>query len=212
MGAWYIQMLKLYSSNTSIWTPYKKESLRLALIHSVMDTSEDDCIGSSALYTCRKCAYYHKAQLWQLHRGRERTGPGSVEVPDAMVTNTGDTSPSGPVSLVSYEVVSDSEDDLSPSKKSSCMVMDTEAGPDAEKLLGFTNVSIIPSDELFCMLMLRMQGDLEVGKVLCNFRNSCFVKSSSEISTMKEKEIYLRPITTVTRFGPTSKRPAVLDL
>ena len=118
----------LYSCNTSIWSPYKKESLRLAIIHSVMDTSENNCIGSSALYTCRKCVYYHKSQRWQLQGLRKRPVPDSVEVPDAMVTNTGDTSPSGPVSLVPYEVMSDSEDDLSTSKKSSCMTIDTKAG------------------------------------------------------------------------------------
>ena len=93
-----------------------------------------------------------------------------------------------------------------------CTLYDEERNVLAKSLSDFTNISLVQSDQTFCTLMSCMEGDLEVGEVLCNYINSCFEKRALILSEIKEKEIYLRPKSTITSSGRLSKRPIILDL
>ena len=75
-----------------------------------------------------------------------------------------------------------------------------------------TFLSLLPTDEMFCTLISCLNGDYEIGKAMCEFINSCFLKRSLALSMKKEKDIYLRPELTVTKFGRHSKRPSRFDI
>ena len=81
-----------------------------------------------------------------------------------------------------------------------------------DQLSQFSCLNVRSTREMFHTLMSCMQGDLEVGRVLCDFINSCFNKRSIKLAEIKEDEIYLRPISTVTQSGRVSKRPNILNL
>ena len=68
------------------------------------------------------------------------------------------------------------------------------------------------SDEIFCLLMTCLNGDLDIGKAVCKFVNSCFETRYTYLGDYREKEILLRPKVTVTRSGRNSKRPVRLDI
>ena len=79
-------------------------------------------------------------------------------------------------------------------------------------LSSFLSIDITPSHELFHTLMTGMHGDLEVGRSMCNYVNSCHKIRSEKLSYMTETAILQRSKSTVTRSGRTSKRPVILDL
>ena len=81
-----------------------------------------------------------------------------------------------------------------------------------EQLSSFSNISINPSNESFRCLMSYNHGDVEVGKILCSFINKSFEKRSSKTHEIKEREKYIRPAYTSTKFGRLSKRPNRMDL
>ena len=93
-----------------------------------------------------------------------------------------------------------------------CSLYDEERHILEKSLLNFSELSLVPSDSLFCTLMSCMQGDLEVGETVCNYINTCFEKRTSCLNEKREKEIYLRPQSTITSKGRLSKRPIILDL
>ena len=93
-----------------------------------------------------------------------------------------------------------------------CKLYQEERSTFSEKLSSFSNIILNPSDDVFHMLMSCMQGDLEVGRALCEFVNSSFERRSKKIGEIKEREKYLRPIQTITKSGRISKRPTPLNL
>ena len=88
---------------------------------------------------------------------------------------------------------------------------------DERKLLieSLSNVSYLSFDateSIFCILMSCFNGDLEIGKLVCNFINACFEKRKDTLNEIHDKNILCRPETTITRLGRISKRPTRLDL
>ena len=81
-----------------------------------------------------------------------------------------------------------------------------------ECVSNFSNISLVPSNDTFCILMSCHQGDVDFGKAFCDFVNSCFEKRSKVLKGIREKNIYCRPEETLTRYGRLSKRPTKLDL
>ena len=59
----------------------------------------------------------------------------------------------------------------------------------------------------FFTLLSCLNGDMEVGRLFCNFVNTCFEKRSDTLNMIKEKNILCRPETTITRSGRISRRP-----
>ena len=80
---------------------------------------------------------------------------------------------------------------------------------DLSKLL---SIDINPSIELFYLLMSGLDGDLEVGRINCNYVNKCFNIRSELLSHKRESDILQRVKSCVTRAGRVSKRPEILDL
>lgn len=62
-----------------------------------------------------------------------------------------------------------------------------------DSLNKFLTIPTYPSDDTFCMLMSCLNGDLEVGRLTCEFINSCFNVRSCVLNIAKEKEIFRRP-------------------
>ena len=93
-----------------------------------------------------------------------------------------------------------------------CNLYSEERSNLAITLLDFTTLTLDPSDETFCILMSCMNGDIEVGKAMCEFVNSCFAKRSVMLSLKNENEILLRPKITVTKSGRHSKRPSKFNI
>ena len=81
-----------------------------------------------------------------------------------------------------------------------------------KKLSEILSISIAPSDELFHILMSGLHGDLEVGRIFCNYINMCFTIRSEILGNQKENLILQRAKSTTTRSGRISKRPAIFDL
>ena len=81
------------------------------------------------------------------------------------------------------------------------------------KCLGnFTCIPFDGTDDSFLKLMSYLNGDLEVGLLLCNYVNTCFDIRRDCINSVKENFILCRPETTTTRVGRISKRPNRIDL
>ena len=64
----------------------------------------------------------------------------------------------------------------------------------------------------FNIFMSCMNGDAEIGKIVCKHINACFAKRSEVLCQIKETEALLRPKTTITRSGRTSTRPIRYDV
>ena len=75
-----------------------------------------------------------------------------------------------------------------------------------------STLSIEPSHETFNLIMSGLNGDVEVGRAVCDFINACFIKRTQALSEKKENDLYLRPSLTITRLGRNSKRPTRLNL
>ena len=81
-----------------------------------------------------------------------------------------------------------------------------------DELSNILTIKMTPSDDLFHTIMSSLHGDLEVGRIVCNFINSCFVIRSEMLCNKRETDIYQRTKSTTTRSGRVSKRPTILDL
>ena len=81
-----------------------------------------------------------------------------------------------------------------------------------ENLSSFTLMPLDGTYDSFFMLMSYLDGDLEVGRLLCNYVNTCFDIRRDSLNKVKENLIFCRPETTTTRFGRISKRPTRIDL
>ena len=66
--------------------------------------------------------------------------------------------------------------------------------------------------ETFNLIMSCLNGDIEVGRALCNYINACFNIRTQALCEKNEKDIYLRPPLTITHFGRHSIRPKKFDL
>ena len=67
-----------------------------------------------------------------------------------------------------------------------------------DNLKKFTIIPLNPSNSTFCTLMSCLNRDLEVGRLTCEFINSCFDVRRNAMNMVKEKEIFCRPLTTTT--------------
>ena len=81
-----------------------------------------------------------------------------------------------------------------------------------EHLHDCTCISFQATNELFCNIMSCLDGDTEVGRILCTYVNSCFETRSAYFNYIKEKNILCRPEATETRFGRISRRQTRLNL
>ena len=75
--------------------------------------------------------------------------------------------------------------------------------------------TVIPFDDKmdsFNIIMSSLNGDIDVGRHVCEFINSCFKLRIEYFNIVKERNILCRPATTLTRFGRVSKRPNRIDL
>ena len=76
-----------------------------------------------------------------------------------------------------------------------------------KQLSQFSSIPFDLSNNTFCILMSCLNGDVEVGKIFCEYINSCFTKRREAFNCSRENEIMNRPPCTVTRYGRLSKRP-----
>ena len=81
-----------------------------------------------------------------------------------------------------------------------------------ENLNSFILMPLDGTYDSFYMFMSYLDGDLEVGRLLCNYVNTCFDIRRDSLNKVKENLIFCRPETTTTRFGWISKRPTRIDL
>ena len=75
--------------------------------------------------------------------------------------------------------------------------------------------TVIPFDDKmdsYNIIMSSLNGDIDVGRHVCEFINSCFKLRIEYFNIVKERNILCRPATTLTRFGRVSKRPNRIDL
>ena len=79
-------------------------------------------------------------------------------------------------------------------------------------LSNFISIDLNPSSELFNLLMSDLDGDLEVGRSVCNFINDSIKIRSELLSYKTEIRICQRANSVVTRSGRLSKRREILDL
>ena len=80
------------------------------------------------------------------------------------------------------------------------------------KLSNFLILDTSPSEEFFHLLMSGLQGDEEVGKIVCDYINDCVKIRSETLSHKIETDILQRAKSTITRYGRVSKRPETLDM
>ena len=80
------------------------------------------------------------------------------------------------------------------------------------RLHSFTSFPISGTNDNFCLLMSSLNGDIEVGRAICDYVNICFKCRSDTLSEIKENNILCRPATTITRSGRVSKRPSRIDV
>ena len=81
-----------------------------------------------------------------------------------------------------------------------------------KKLSNFLLLDTSPSEEFFHLLMSGLQGDEEVGKIVCDYINDCVKIRSETLSHKIETDILQRAKSTITRYGRVSKRPETLDM
>ena len=81
-----------------------------------------------------------------------------------------------------------------------------------DQLSNILSIEIIPSDDLFYIIMTGLHGDLEVGRIVCEHINACFNIRSEMLCNKRENDIYQRTKSAITRSGRVSKRPVILDL
>ena len=93
-----------------------------------------------------------------------------------------------------------------------CNLYEQERKQMFEHLHEFTSIPSNATVENFCTLMSCLNGDPEVGSILCNFINNCFEIRRDSINIARERNVLLRPETTTTRSGRLSKRPIRLDV
>ena len=93
-----------------------------------------------------------------------------------------------------------------------CSLYNTERESLAIELSNFSTISLTPSNLNFATVMSCANGDIEVGKLMCNFINTCFEIRAQFLVDKRERENLLRPISTTTRSGRVSKRPCRLDI
>ena len=93
-----------------------------------------------------------------------------------------------------------------------CSLYNSERENFYEELANILAIPLLPTNDFFLLLMSSLGGDLEVGRIICNFINVCFKIRSDMLCTKREMDILLRPCTTITRTGRISKRPSILDL
>ena len=93
-----------------------------------------------------------------------------------------------------------------------CSLYNTERNELYGELSQIISMDIYPSLELFNTIMSGLQGDLEVGKIICKYINNCFKIRSDILCYKKEKDILQRNKPTASRSGRISKRPIILDL
>ena len=93
-----------------------------------------------------------------------------------------------------------------------CTLYSTERKKYFDELEKFTSIRLDSSNQSFHLLMSCLNGDLEVGRLTCEFINKCFEIRREAANIAKEKEIFCRPQTTTTRSGRTSKRPLRIDV
>ena len=79
-------------------------------------------------------------------------------------------------------------------------------------LESFPTLNVNTANEPLNLFLSCLNGDLEVGRAICDFINICFSIRSQALSTKIEKDIYLRPQITITSSGRLSVRPRKLDL
>ena len=93
-----------------------------------------------------------------------------------------------------------------------CELYATERNNFSKCLQNFTTLDMHSSSESFNLIMSCLNGDVEVGKAVCNYINTCMAIRSQALSEKNEKLIHLRPPRTITRSGRHSIRPNRLDL
>ena len=93
-----------------------------------------------------------------------------------------------------------------------CSLFNSERKLFNEELSNILSIDITPSINLFYTLMSGLYGDLEVGRIMCNFINKCFEIRSEILSYRRETDILQRSKSSITRSGRISKKPAILDL
>lgn len=93
-----------------------------------------------------------------------------------------------------------------------CKLYDDERCKLVKTLESFSTLNINTANEPLNLILSCLNGDLEVGRAICNFINICFSIRSQALSTKIERDIYLRPQITITSSGRHSLRPTKLDL
>ena len=93
-----------------------------------------------------------------------------------------------------------------------CSLYNSERESLAIELSNFSTISLTPSHLNFATVMSCANGDIEVGKLICNYINTCFEKRAQFLVDKRETENLLRPISTTTRAGRVSKRPCRLNI
>ena len=93
-----------------------------------------------------------------------------------------------------------------------CALYKTERNILFTNLSNFISIDLNPSSELFNLLMSDLDGDLEVGRSVCNFINDSIKIRSELLSYKTEIRICQRANSVVTRSGRLSKRREILDL
>ena len=81
-----------------------------------------------------------------------------------------------------------------------------------ERLNQISTIASDPSDDTFSLLMSCLNEDVEVVKLFCEYINNCFDKRRETYNTIRQDEIFKRPLSTLTRSGRISKRPTRIDI
>ena len=82
----------------------------------------------------------------------------------------------------------------------------------SKTLSTFSSLTISSSRDIFNSFMSCLNGDVEMGRAVCSYINTCFTVRTKALSEKNEKDILIRPKLTVTQFGRHSTRPERLDL
>ena len=93
-----------------------------------------------------------------------------------------------------------------------CDLYQNERSVFIEKLKSISIINTESTIECLSLILSYLNGDVEVGLIVCNYINACFEKRTVALNYEKEKEIFLRPEMTITHSGRESRRPLRLDL
>ena len=93
-----------------------------------------------------------------------------------------------------------------------CEMYETERSNLLKYLQNISTLNFNPSEEAYITIMSCLNGDVEVGRAVCNYVNTSLTVRTQALSEKKEKDIHLRPLITITKSGRHSVRPDRLDL